>query len=467
MIRPSWIHCALVALGVAGPVPAAWSQAQTGIPAYQKVTVALPPNLIEKSVEVHTHAPMVERIPDSEPTSLLDIPTLPRYPSFRSRFLRAMVPTVDHKSWQLLANDGAHELVVHALRRCFSPHPDDDEPWPAAVLRAADNPVKIEARRMGVVLHFARSVGPLPELLGGCMAYDAGSTRTGRFVEQGPAQLKAHLKAEDGGPALQHIDFQTQSVGADVFSGGTKRVDTSLRYEVNRNLLFLVRNEGHAGVGAWRFDDSEARARFYHAMGPQTLLDAFAGGHGHIVRGMLPSSWTTAQEGRSAVRPTQVPPLHLGALGARAPEVRIQVPLEDELAWATAERIAVLMRSVGAKAVVLPNNMDRGNAHELALLRWCPEADDDALSLLALAGRHRNLSLDEYRQHLADPRLLSPVVSERQAAARVLEAAWLNTGRLIPLLVSESWVAIHPSLRGVYVRPDGVPIFEQAYWGRD
>ena len=434
----------------------------------QKVRVALPQHLIEKSVEAHTHAPLVEAIPDAEPSSLLDNPTLPRFPMFRSRFVHAMVPSEAHRTWRLVVSVDARNLVIASLRKCFSQNEANDEAWPAAVLRAAGNRVQIVPGEDELELRFTSPLGPLPALLAGCMAYGPGPSKTGRFQERGPAQLEAFVSQANGGPTLQRIEFQTQSVGADVFSGEAHHVDKLLHYQSSRNLLFLLSGKNHEGVGLWKLTEPEARSHFVRAMGPQTLLDAFAGGNGDAVERLLPSAWTSRQappRHASGLRPA--PPLRLSSLGPEALVVRIQVPLEDELAWATAERIAVLMRSVGARGVVFPNNMDNDKDHELALIRWYPESDDDALSLLALAGRHAELSRVEYRALLQDPRFLSPSAAQRREAAHALETAWLQSGVLLPLMVSRSWLAIPPTLKGIHVRSDGVPIFEQAYWWRD
>lgn len=442
--------------------------ARSDVPDYQRVRVALPQYLIEKSVEAHTHAPLVEPIPDSEPSSLLDNPTLPRFPRFRSRFLRALVPSEGHRSWRLELQTGARDIVFRSLRRCFSPSAgNEEEAWPAAVLRAAGQRVQVREGQNEISLRFSAPLGPLPALLGGCMAYGPGPMQTGRFLERRPAQLEALATQASGGPALQRIVFQTQSAGADVFAGESRRVDKALRYQSHQNLLFLLRCDNYQGAGAWKLTEPEARDRFVHTLGPKTLLDAFAGGNGHEMNRLLPSAWTAHPTQPRSPRVHPVAPLRLSALGPRAPVVRIQVPLEDELAWATAERIAVLMRSVGVRGAVLPNNMDGDNVHELALIRWYPASTDDALSLLALAGRQSDLSQAGYRAFLEDPRLLSPSPAQRREAAHALEKAWLQSGRLVPLMVSRPWIAIPPALKGIHVRSDGVPIFEQAYWWRD
>ena len=61
-------------------------------------------------------------------------------------------------------------------------------------------------------------------------------------------------------------------------------------------------------------------------------------------------------------------------------------------------------------------------------------------------------------------RLLSPSPQERIEGAIVLERAWLDERRVIPLVSADFWVEIAPELKDVRLRPDGVVVLTEAFW---
>jgi hypothetical protein len=94
-----------------------------------------------------------------------------------------------------------------------------------------------------------------------------------------------------------------------------------------------------------------------------------------------------------------------------------------------------------------------------------PPTTDPALALLSLAGTRAELrAKDVARAALADERLLSRNRDDRVAAALALERAWIDLGVAIPLMTADRWFVVDPDLRGVVIRPDGVPLVDGAYF---
>ena len=91
---------------------------------------------------------------------------------------------------------------------------------------------------------------------------------------------------------------------------------------------------------------------------------------------------------------------------------------------------------------------------------------DGARALLSLAGERPELVTDDaMRRAVADPRLLAANADVRLAAAVDVERAWIERHVLVPLMLADRWFSVDPDLRGMMVRPDGVPIFNDAYFG--
>jgi len=129
------------------------------------------------------------------------------------------------------------------------------------------------------------------------------------------------------------------------------------------------------------------------------------------------------------------------------------------------DRLAVLLRARGFAMEPAPPSKD-GLDDGVEVVLWRPDARDPALALLALAGRHPELrGLPAEKTPLANPDLLSGSLEKRMAAAIDLERYWLESHQVVPLLVADRWLGFQPGLRGVKLRPDGVPLLADAYWG--
>jgi hypothetical protein len=96
----------------------------------------------------------------------------------------------------------------------------------------------------------------------------------------------------------------------------------------------------------------------------------------------------------------------------------------------------------------------------LQLIRWRPQTLDPALALLQLVADHPDVFSAPTDRLDA---LLSGDPAERLAAAVSVEASWLSDRRVVPLFTAERWISVSPAVRGVRIRPDGVPLLHDAY----
>jgi hypothetical protein len=419
-----------------------------GVPAHARrlpgeggtATLAVPEALREATVEAHTTVPLLERIPaGTRAAERLAHPSLPGRPSWRSSVLTDLQASDDFSSWTLQAGAPA-DVITSALSRCLGP-----SWWAGRALSAAGVIPTVSVGRNGIIIHFETGVGPVPELLADCPVERLpGPWRPG---DEGRLATRA-----DGQGLLEQIVVVDALADADVAEGDPSRpTGASLTAQAPDVLLLLQDQEVRE---ADPFGLLGAAGHLRTRLDPDLLLEVFWGGRGAPTSGLLPPGLAPS---RPRPRPTsdEAPELRIGPPVPGAPTLALAHDPSDVLVAGTWERLDVILRSRGW---ALHEDRASGDAQ---VLRWRPPSLDPALALLALAGDHPRFLQD---LRLADPALLDPDPDRRFAAVTQVELAWIDEGRVLPLMTAERWITIHPDLRGVRLRPDGVPLLHDAYW---
>lgn len=400
--------------------------------------VAVPEGLRDATIEAHTSTPLLEPVPDeANAAERLARPSLPDRPQWRSAVLTDLQPSDDFSTWTLEIA-GPSEPVAEALSRCLGP-----TWWAGRAIAAAGVSSTVSVGQSGIEIAFGTPVGPVPELLASCPLEGGGwiSGDGGRLTAQGA-----------GEGLLDRIVIADPLADADVASGDPNRPQAaSLTAQAPDVLLLLQDADARAAAAVLSRAGPE---QLRHLLAPDLLLAVYWGGRGQPATGLLPPGLAP-----SRLRPppaAEAPPeLRIEPLPSDAPRIAVGHDRTDPLVAGTVERLAVVMRSRGWALAA-----DGATAHA-QLLRWRPPTLDPALALLALAGTHPDL-LGDVR--LADPALLDPDPDRRFVAVAEIELTWLAEGRVVPLMTADRWIAIDPDLRGVRLRPDGVPLLHDAWW---
>ncbi|MCP4867611.1 MAG: hypothetical protein GY898_02700 [Proteobacteria bacterium] len=400
--------------------------------------VAVPDGLRDATIEAHTTTPLLERVPDEANASeRLARPALPDRPEWRSALLRDLRSSEDFTTWTLEAS-GPADAVAQALSRCLGP-----SWWAGRAMTAAGVSSSVSVRQISITITFGAPVGPVPELLSTCPVEGGGwlPGDGGRLASKG-----------DGQALLDRIVIADALADADVASGDPSRTSAASLTAQAPDVLLLLQDEDAREADAVLGSGSSTALR--ELLAPDLLLAVFWGGRGRTATGLLPPGLAPSRPLAQAVG--QDPPeLRIDPLPSTAPKIAITHDRTDPLVAGTVERLAVVLRSRGWAL-----DEDGATAHA-QLLRWRPPTLDPALALLALAGAHPDLLQDV---RLADPALLDPDPDRRFIAVAEVELTWLAEGRVVPLMTADRWIAIDPDLRGVRLRPDGVPLLHEAWW---
>lgn len=427
--------CALVlsiVVGFAGSVFARRLPAPGG-----SASLALPANLAETTLLAHTRVPLVEAIDGSETAAVRmargQLGELP----WRSSLLTELRPSLDLSSWELVAAaDPA--TVGAALRDCLGP-----DSWPGRAISAAGLEPTVSDGRNPLTVSFERPVGPLPALLAGCAAEApaAFGLEERRLVSRADAL---------GGPALlSEVLLRDPPSAADVALGDPDRpTGTSLATRAPDVILLLQSADARE---ADPFGLRDGPARLLELLAPDVLLAVFWGGRGSRPDGLLPPGLAPSRP-LPAGEAGPVPTLALDRLPPDAPRVELRHDPDDRLLAGTVARLAVVLRNRGYATGPGGTVID--------VVRWRPESLDPAVVLLSLGGSYDALA----DPTLAEPALLAEDPDRRLEAALDVERRWMQEGRVVPLMFADRWIAVDPDLRGVRLRPDGVPLLHDAWW---
>jgi hypothetical protein len=381
--------------------------------------------------------------------------------------------STDFRTWVLENPWGLRGLRL-ALEHCLEggrggtagPARDVAEPWPARALRTAGAIPRFAVGGSELLLHFAEPVGVVPELLRGCSVAGPEGGET-PFVALGDAPLESILRLPDSqrflrppdyAPFLDGIDLVSLPSPADVRpgdpSGDPAGSQVGTQLAALPDVVLLLPPPAFGSASADPLDLLHKYPDFRKNLAPSLLLAVFHGGRGLAADGILPPGL-----GPSRPLPSPEPalaseaPLRLDPLPPGAPRLHIEHDAADPLLRGTVERLAVLLR---ARGWALTERSDAA-APAWRLLRWRAPSEDPALSLLSLAAE---LGLPG----ASTPALLDADPARRAVAAVELERAWIESRRVVPLMFADRWWVLHPQLRGVRIRVDGIPLLDSAFW---
>jgi len=428
-----------------------------------KVTMILPAELVGPTTDAHLFAAFLEPMTTSDAARALARPSLPGLPAWRSVVVDALGAESGTRAWRLTPRAPAR-LVVEALERCLLADARAGS-WPADVLRARGLKPTIDIAGDDVVVRFNAPVGPMPELLSGCLLRGKQAAPSGPYMLAGPGVLAWRSAGLDDPPLLGFIELRSQGDRADVIGGSPDAMSAGLLLAPFPDVVLLLQSAKALKGDLLGFRDEKSGPRgFREALRADLLVAAYGAGRGTAAQGLLPPGIAPARPLPELFGNEKPAPLSLAKLAADAPRVSVRRPEGDLLVDGVVERIAVLLRTRGA--AIEPVRTDHDALTEgVEVFRWRPPVADPALALLSLAGKRPELVVDErVKKALADPRLLSEKHEERLAAALSLERAWLEAFIVVPLMTAERWFTIDPDLRGVQVRADGAPLLSDAYW---
>lgn len=432
-----------------------------------EMSLALPTELRGAVVAANTGLPFVEPVPPGTPLSRrLAWPPLPGL-QYRSRVLLGIEAQEDGRRWVLDPRVSA-PAVRDALAECFA---YGSASWPGDVLHAAGVAASVRLAGGHVLLELDAAVGPVPELLAGCVLPAASGAP---FVLAGD-RLVARPDAVEGAPLLDAVVLRGPATTADLAAGGPRGLAGDTLLSQAPDVLLIVQSEEARLADPFGLAHGSDLRRL---LDPELMLAVFWEGRGAPAGGLLPPGIAPSRPLPAAPPDQPGPELRIEPLPDGAPMLDISFAPADPLLAGVVERLAVILRSRG---------WGMGGAQAGAeVLRWRPPTLDPALALLALAGARTALLAAAPAESglladvptglprtggesgqsdpLANPDLLSSDPARRLEAALLVERAWIDQRRVVPLMTADLWVVVDPDLRGVTLRPDGVPLLEDAWW---
>jgi hypothetical protein len=428
-----------------------------------RASVALPAELFEATRRAHVYTPVFEPVLERGRAALLAQPPVAGLDDWRSEVLARVAANADSRVWTLTPRGVTAATLAVALEACLNEPARGATSWPSSVLSALELRPAIKSDGSVVTLRFPRSVGVVPELLGGCLLEVPEGGPTGPYTAVASNLLAARASFR-GPPLLGVIELRELGSPADMHAGSPQSGAGAALLAPFPDVIALVQSEGAREKDPFGFKRDEGWASFHRGLGADLLLAVYWAGRGRAAEDLLPPGVAPARPLPESRPLTTSSPLVLMSLDGSAPRVPLRFAVDDALIAGVSERLAVLLRSRG---YAVDPGTPRGSAADdgVQVLRWRAPTTDPALALLAMAGAHPTILVATPAELLADKRLLSARAEERLAAALLLERHWLTTRVVVPLMTADHWFGVDPGLRGVRVRPDGVPLLDDAYWG--
>ncbi len=285
-----------------------------------KVTLALPAELVAKTIEAHSYVPLVERVSSSGNATR---PALIGQSQWWSSVLLSLTSDASKTRWTA-TSDAPTALVVESLTRCLT---KSGSAWPATVLALMGVKVTVEASADGVTVRFSQPVGPVPELLEGCSLRGASTQTTGPYATVSPGVLAFKGGAFSSPPLLGVLEFAAPNARADLAAFGVDAPGSTTLLAPFPDALLLLQSAGARDRGVLGFSDPSTRQRdareLLNLLRPDLLAAAYGQGRGARLEGLLPPGVAPARPLQLATPRARSLPLALLDLPSNAPHITV------------------------------------------------------------------------------------------------------------------------------------------------
>lgn len=433
---------ALLGLLVATPALASRAPAPGGT-----VVVHAPHTADDALDRALANTPLIE--PEDRPVSPIEAAAWPRLATGqRSRFVDAIAPESRGAAWVLTPSAATTtRALADSITGCL------DEGWPSQALAAAgvraevtSTPGTPSAGLPGSVrVRLATPVPALPLLLEGC------DGPAGAFLRTDEGWV--HRPDDPGGrPYLDGVTLTNSPARADL-DLSPEAPGGELLVAPWPDVWFLVPDRRAREADPWELLDEDGPARFHDELAADLILAVRRAGRGASTRVLLPPG-VAPDRPLAPLSTDGSPPLTLRPLPAGSPTLALVRSTADELGADLEARLALLLRARGWGVA------DAGPETPSArIVRWRPPTRDPALAVLLLAGEF-GFALDPQDV----PGLLAEDAAVRASTALTVEQRWLDDRVAVPLLNAARTLSVSPSLRGVRLRGDGLPVLDDAWW---
>ena len=413
-----------------------------------EVAVALPPEWTDAFRDAHTGVALLEA-GALDPRERLARPGLAGT-THRSRVLSDLAAVDSPATWRLTVAANADAAAVsQALQTCLG----SPRGWPGRVLGAADRAPGVSRAGREITLSFPAPVGPLPALLRGCVV-SGDATGSFRPHPRDEGLLTATAEGPGGGPVIDGVRVRGPKDPADVVVNAAPEGPRGDELQApSPDVVLLLQSPQAREVDPLGLVEDQDVGRFLAHLQPDLLAAVFWDGRGARATGILPPGLGPSRPLPRGEAPIDPPPLTMAALGPDAPAIALHRG-DDTLGAAAGERLVAILRARGVR-------VDDEADVALSILRWRPPTMEPALALLELAAARREV-FGALAPAVVDA-LLPPDPAPGAAAAADLEGVWLRERRVVPLFTAERWISVSPRVRGVRLRPDGVPLLHDAY----
>lgn len=412
--------------------------------------IALPATMEDAFIRAHVSIPLVVKTPSSG--------------AWFSELIDSWSAKEGGRVWSVKAKDNPENLT-RALERCLNVQ-NASTSWPAAMLSAADIEMTLTARSGVVEMGFSRALGPVMELLEGCVLESTRSQKfVGPFVPFGNDGLVVNEKSKVSRPLLDKIILARDGYVADLRVGAQGVVaNRSVRLAPYPDVIMLLQSEDARQKDSLGLlgKELEGLEHFYAHLRTDVFVSVYGGGRGMAFRNLLPPGLMQDRQLHDKSNSVSPPPLRLQAKFDPSQVVTLACDPEDDLSYGFCERVAMIVRSKEFLAQI--HAPDDSTKPDLRVVRWRSPSADPGLAMLDLLSRFPELSIGLDRKRWVEP-LLHADLARRVEAALELEQHLIGEHSVIPLVTVDVVLDVHPGLKGVRVREDGVPLLWDAWWG--
>ena len=269
-----------------------------------KATMSLPPDLLQPTTDAHLYLALLEPMGPTELARALAHPALPDLPTWRSSVIGSLKSEGGGRAWRTTSKVSARTLS-DALERCLAVDVHA-ESWPADVLRARGVRPTIEVAGDDVVVRLSAPVGPMPELLSGCLLRGrAATTPTGPYMLAAPGVLTWRNVGLDEPPLLGVVELKSAGGRADLMGGSPDSISAGMLLAPFPDVVLLLQSSASLRADWFGMRDPNIGPRgFRQSLRADLLVAAYGAGRGTAAQGLLPPGIAPARQLPSCAAPT-------------------------------------------------------------------------------------------------------------------------------------------------------------------